>query len=109
MDNTNGMPSSPVNPVQTGSVTQPPQAMPMPASATPVQPAMPQNQTFGQPAVAPGAQGASQSTGSSLDRAIALAMDIVARTQNNPIAQARELAALKASYLEEQHGVTPQG
>ncbi|MBP9853035.1 MAG: hypothetical protein QG629_925 [Patescibacteria group bacterium] len=44
----------------------------------------------------------------SLDRGIAAAKSIILQTQNSPFAQARDIAALKAVYLEEKYGITPQ-
>lgn len=46
---------------------------------------------------------------SSLEHAVSLAMDIVARTQNNPTQQAKKIAALKANYLKQGHGVDVSG
>lgn len=74
------------------------------------QPMQPQqvNTTFGQPVMYQTGASPVAPASSSTDRAIDAAKTVIAQTQNNPMAQARDLAALKAMYLEERYGITPQ-
>ncbi len=79
-------------------------SQPMPTQPVP-------NQSFMQGPISEQAiaTGAMHTQGTAVDRAISTAIGVVARTQNNPLQQSKELGALRTNYLKEQFGIDMHG